>query len=114
MTLGLLFLGQNTHLLLSFLIKHLEHKSVLKQSDMQLDIFEVATYLADMSKTQPSVSTIGTISDLMNHLRKSIQNSLTDKTQDDNTLNWNNKYQSTVQKCLVQVSKKVHLSMSSL
>lgn len=77
---------------------------------MQLDIFEVATCLADMSKSQPSVSTIGAISDLMNHLRKSIQNSLIDETQDDDTLNWNNKYQSIVQKCLVQVSKKVQLS----
>ena len=99
--------GQNTHLLLSTLIKHLDQKAVLKQPDMQLDIFEVTTCLAEQSKALPSVATIGAISDLMRHLRKSMQCSLGDATLDDGILNWNRKYQAATDKCLVQLSNKV-------
>ncbi|KAG2395138.1 Mitogen-activated protein [Vigna angularis] len=34
--------GQNTHLLLSILVKHLDHKNVLKNPNMQLDIVGIA------------------------------------------------------------------------
>ncbi|KAL4293709.1 uncharacterized protein LOC110262398 [Arachis ipaensis] len=68
--------GKNTHVLLSMLIKHLDHKIVLKEPKMQLDIVEVTTSLAQYAKVQPSVSIIGALSDVMRHLRKSIQCSL--------------------------------------
>ncbi|KAH7566910.1 hypothetical protein JRO89_XS08G0251800 [Xanthoceras sorbifolium] len=42
--------GQNTCSLLSILIKHLDHKHVLKQPNMQLDIMEVTTSLAQQAK----------------------------------------------------------------
>lgn len=99
--------------MLSILIKHVDHKSVTKQPDMQLDIFEVTACLADLSKAQPSVATIGAISDLMRHLRKSMQHSFNNDTSNKETVDWNNKYQSVVDKCLVELSKKV-LLISSL
>ncbi|KAJ1400290.1 Armadillo-type fold [Sesbania bispinosa] len=70
--------GQNTHLLLSILVKHLDHKNVLKNPNMQLDIVGVITHLAQQTRVQQSVAIIGALSDMMRHLRKSIHCSLDD------------------------------------
>lgn len=75
-SLILVVAGKNTHVLLSMLIKHLDHKIVLKEPNMQLDIVEVTTTLSQYAKVQPSVSIIGAVSDVMRHLRKSIHCSL--------------------------------------
>ncbi|OVA19391.1 hypothetical protein BVC80_9055g12 [Macleaya cordata] len=99
--------GQNTHLLLSILIKHLDHKNVIKQPDMQLDIVEVTTSLAQYSKVQASIAIIGTVSDLMRHLRKSMYCSLDDSNLGADIIKWNRKFQEAVDKCLVQIVNKV-------
>uniref|UniRef100_A0A7N0VBA1 ARM repeat superfamily protein n=1 Tax=Kalanchoe fedtschenkoi TaxID=63787 RepID=A0A7N0VBA1_KALFE len=100
-------LGQNTHLLLSILIKHLDHKNVLKQPNMQIHIVNVATSLAKKTKVQASVAIIGAFSDMMRHLRKSIHCSLDDSKLGDEIIQWNRKLRSAVDECLVQLSLKV-------
>ncbi|KAK3159271.1 hypothetical protein QOZ80_2AG0148040 [Eleusine coracana subsp. coracana] len=72
--------GQNAHILLSMLVKHLEHKNVLKQPDMILDVTEVTARLAEHSKAQSSTALMAAISDMI----------------------WK-----AVDECLVQLSKKV-------
>ncbi|KAI3984401.1 hypothetical protein MKX01_011355, partial [Papaver californicum] len=99
--------GQNTHLLLSILIKHLDHKNVIKQPDMQLDVLDVTTCLARYSKVQSSMSIIGTVSDLMRHLRKGMHCSLDDSNLGADLMQWNRKLQEAVDKCLVQIVNKV-------
>ncbi|OIV92325.1 hypothetical protein TanjilG_10535 [Lupinus angustifolius] len=99
--------GKNTHVLLSMLIKHLDHKTVLKEPNMQLDIVEVTTSLAQYAKVQPSVSIIGALSDVMRHLRKSIQCSLNESNLGTDVIDWNKNFRETVDKCLVQLSNKV-------
>lgn len=99
--------GQNTHLLLSILIKHLDNKKVIKQPDMQLNIVEVATSLVQHTKIQPSVAINGAVSDLMRHLRRSIQCSLDDANQGTAIIKQSAKFQTAVDECLVQFSKKV-------
>ncbi|KAK7244608.1 hypothetical protein RIF29_39432 [Crotalaria pallida] len=99
--------GKNTHVLLSMLIKHLDHKTVLKEPNMQLDIVEVTTSLAQYAKVQPSVSIIGSLSDLMRHLRKSIHCSLDDSNLSTDMIDWNKNFREAVDKCLVQLSNKV-------
>ncbi|PIA48441.1 hypothetical protein AQUCO_01400793v1 [Aquilegia coerulea] len=99
--------GQNMHLLLSILIKHLDHKNVIKQPDMQLNIVEVTTALAQQSKVQPSIAIIGAVTDLMRHLRKSIHCSLDDSSLGVDIIKWNRKFQAAVDECLVQMSHKV-------
>uniref|UniRef100_A0A1D1ZEH0 Protein EFR3 B n=1 Tax=Anthurium amnicola TaxID=1678845 RepID=A0A1D1ZEH0_9ARAE len=99
--------GQNAHLLMSILIKHLDHKTVLKQPEVQLNIVEVATCLAEQLKTEPSVATMGATSDLMRHLRKSMQCSLVDMNSGDDMIQWNNKFHAAVDDCLVQLCNKV-------
>lgn len=104
-----MFTGQNTHVLLSTLIKHLDHKNVLKQPKMQLEIIEVTTSLAQHAKVESSVAIIGAVSDLMRHLRKSIHCSLDDVDLGADVKNWNKSYREAVDKCLVELSYKVIL-----
>jgi len=99
--------GKNTHVLLSMLIKHLDHKTVLKEPNMQLDIVEVTTSLAQYAKVQPSVSIIGALSDVMRHLRKSIHCSLDNSNMTNDVVEWNKNFREAVDKCLVQLSNKV-------
>ncbi|GAB4843853.1 hypothetical protein Ancab_013815 [Ancistrocladus abbreviatus] len=99
--------GDNTHFLLSLLIKHLDHKNVLKKPDMQLDILEVTTSLAKLAKVEPSVALLGAVSDVMRHLRKSIHLSLDDTNLGADIIKWNRKFQEVVDECLVQLANKV-------
>ncbi|OIW05216.1 hypothetical protein TanjilG_14769 [Lupinus angustifolius] len=99
--------GKNTHVLLSMLIKHLDHKTVLKEPNMQLGIVEVTTSLARYAKVQPSVSIIGALSDVMRHLRKSIHCSIDNSNLSNDVIEWNKNFREAVDKCLVQLSNKV-------
>ncbi|KAJ6749790.1 hypothetical protein OIU85_000424 [Salix viminalis] len=99
--------GQNTHVLLSILIKHLDHKNVLKEPSMQLDIVGVTTALAQHAKVNPSVAIIGAVSDAMRHLRKSIHCSLDDANLGAEIKNWNKNFREVVDKCLTELVYKV-------
>ncbi|KAJ6300460.1 hypothetical protein OIU76_021285 [Salix suchowensis] len=99
--------GQNTHVLLSILIKHLDHKNVLKEPSMQLDIVGVTTALAQHAKVNPSVAIIGAVSDAMRHLRKSIHCSLDDANLGAEIKNWNKNLREVVDKCLTELVYKV-------
>ncbi|WCJ18507.1 ARM repeat superfamily protein [Euphorbia peplus] len=99
--------GQKTHFVLSILIKHLDHKNVLKKPNMQLDIVGVASFLAQQTKVQPSVAIIGALTDMMRHLRKSIHCSLDDSDLGSEVTEWNRKFREAVDDCLMQISHKV-------
>ncbi|KAK6149156.1 hypothetical protein DH2020_016681 [Rehmannia glutinosa] len=99
--------GQNTHFLLSILVKHLDHKNVLKQPEMQLDIVQVVTALARLTKIQSSVAIVSAVSDVMRHLRKSIHYSLDDANLGDELIKWNRKFREAVDECLTELSSKV-------
>ncbi|XP_068648184.1 protein SEMI-ROLLED LEAF 2-like [Aristolochia californica] len=99
--------GQHTNLLLSILVKHLDHKTVVKQPEMQLSIVEVTTILSQHSKVQSSVAIIGAVTDLMRHLRRSIHLSLDDANLGTDIIKWNIKFRTAVDECLVQVANKV-------
>ncbi|KAF8686943.1 hypothetical protein HU200_043221 [Digitaria exilis] len=97
--------GQNMHLMLSLLIKHIEHKAILKQPDMQLSLVEVATILAEQSSAMASAATIGAISDLVRHLKRTFHVTLGSK--DLELVKWNEKFRNVIDECLIQLSKKV-------
>ncbi|KAK6162993.1 hypothetical protein DH2020_002834 [Rehmannia glutinosa] len=99
--------GHNTHFLLSSVIKHLDHKNVLKNPNMQIDIIQVAISLARLTKAQPSVTIIGAFSDMMRHLRKSIHCSLDDSELGEEIIQFNRKFHAVIDECLVQLSYKV-------
>ncbi|XP_042000388.1 protein SEMI-ROLLED LEAF 2-like [Salvia splendens] len=97
----------STHLLLSILVKHLDHKNVLKQPDMQLDVVEVVTALARLTKMQSSVPIVSAVSDIMRHLRKSIHYSLDDANLGDKVIKWNRRFHQVVDECLTELTSKV-------
>ncbi|XP_066305880.1 protein SEMI-ROLLED LEAF 2-like isoform X2 [Miscanthus floridulus] len=99
--------GQNAHILLSMLVKHLEHKNVLKQPDMNLDIIEVTSRLAEHSKAQSSTALMASISDMVRHMAKSMQSLASDADPGDSMVKWNSRYGKAVDECLVQLSRKV-------
>ncbi|CAN1132629.1 Protein SEMI-ROLLED LEAF 2 [Linum perenne] len=99
--------GDSTHFVLAILIKHLDHKNVLKNPSMQLDIIGVATSLAHATKAQQSLAIIGALNDMMRHLRKSIHCSLDDSNLGTEVIEWNHKFREGVNRCLVQLSQKV-------
>lgn len=106
--------GHNTHFLLSTVIKHLDHKNVLKNPNMQIDIVQVAICLARVAKAQSSVKIVGAFSDMMRHLRKSIHCSLDDSELGEEIIQWNRKFHTVIDECLVQLSYKViYLSSTS-
>jgi hypothetical protein len=93
--------------LLSILIKHLDHKNVLKQPSVQLDIVRVTTSLVQDAKVEPSVAILGALSDVIRHLRKSIHCSLDDANLGADIIRWNKSFREAVDDCLVQLSHKV-------
>ncbi|XP_031476158.1 protein SEMI-ROLLED LEAF 2 isoform X2 [Nymphaea colorata] len=99
--------GQNTHLLISILVKHLEHKKVVKQLDVQVNIIEVITHIAYHSKMQASVEIIGSISDLMRHMRKHIQYSLDSSYHEGEKKKFNGMFLSALENCIIQLTNKV-------
>ncbi|KAI4300782.1 hypothetical protein L6164_034118 [Bauhinia variegata] len=99
--------GQNTHILLSMLIKHLDHKTILKQPEIQLDIVEVTTALAQHVKAHASVALVSAVSDLMRHLRKSIHSLLDNANLPVDKINCTKNFKEAVDECLVQLSNKV-------
>ncbi|KAK9159512.1 hypothetical protein Syun_005853 [Stephania yunnanensis] len=99
--------GQNTHLLLSILVKHLDHKNVAKQPNVQVDIVDVATELAKRANLHASVACTGSIIDLMKHLRKCMQCSSEASVHDGNTITHNAALHSSLENCLLQLSSKV-------
>lgn len=103
--LGLL--GGNSHLFLSILVKHLEHKNVGKQHSMQIDIVNVATQIAENVKPQSSVAIIGALTDLMKHLRKCIQQSVEASNPEDGSKICNSDLQFALENCISKLSHKV-------
>ncbi|XP_040374312.1 protein SEMI-ROLLED LEAF 2 isoform X2 [Rosa chinensis] len=98
--------GDNSHLLLSILVKHLDHKNVVKQPRLQTDIVNVTTQIAQSAKQQASVAIIGAISDLTKHLRKCLQNQAEGSNR-SSTDKWNQDLQSALERCILQLSNKV-------
>ncbi|XP_039116167.1 protein SEMI-ROLLED LEAF 2-like isoform X2 [Dioscorea cayenensis subsp. rotundata] len=99
--------GQNNHLLISTLIKHLDQKAVLKQPDMQLNIVEVTTSLVKHSRSQTSVALVTSISDLVRHLRRTMQCALCNVDLGDDIIKRNNEFRAALDDCLVLLCKKV-------
>ncbi|XP_006657548.1 protein SEMI-ROLLED LEAF 2-like [Oryza brachyantha] len=97
--------GQNMHLMLSLLIKHIEHKAMVKQPEMQLSIVEVAATLAEQSIAQASAATISAISDLVRHMKRTFHITLGSKDQE--LVKWNEKFRKAIDECLGQLAKKV-------
>ena len=89
------------------LIKHLDHKNVVPQPQMQINIIEITVVLAKRSKSPSSVAVVSAISDLARHLHKIMHCSSKASNMNDEINNWNKSFQAAIEECLVQLSKRV-------
>ncbi|XP_021752707.1 uncharacterized protein LOC110718207 isoform X1 [Chenopodium quinoa] len=99
--------AENSHLLLSILVKHLDHKNVAKQPLKQISIIHVIRQLAQYVKQQASVSLTGALTDLLKHLRKCMQYSADASSSGSGAEKLNADLQSALEKCISQLSSKV-------
>ncbi|XP_020223321.1 protein EFR3 homolog A isoform X1 [Cajanus cajan] len=99
--------GDNSHLLLSILVKHLDHKNVAKQPIRQIDIINTTTQLAQNVKQHTSVAIVGAISDLIKHLRRCLQNLTEASSIGNDAYRLNTELQSALEMCILQLSSKV-------
>ncbi|KAH7685032.1 putative transmembrane protein cmp44E protein [Dioscorea alata] len=99
--------GENSHLLLSILIKHLDHKNVAKQPSVRINIINVTSYLSQQSNLEGSVALITAINELLRHLRKCIQVSIEGSDLDDEAIKWNSLFHYAIEDCLKELTNKV-------
>lgn len=97
--------GQNSHLLLSILVKHLDHKNVIKQPLLQINIINVTTNLAKSAKQHASVAIVGSLADLVKHLRKCLQNQA--EASSPKSAESISDLQTALERCISQLSEKV-------
>ncbi|CAN8311400.1 unnamed protein product [Cochlearia groenlandica] len=98
--------GENCHVLVSSLIKHLDHKNVTKQLGLQVNMVNVATCLVIHAKQQASGAMTAVIADLIKHLRKCLQNAAESDLSADETQQ-NSELQHALESCIAEVSNKV-------
>lgn len=92
---------------MSILVKHLDHKNVAKQPDMQISIVKVITNLAQHARSQASIAIITAIMDLLRHLRKCMQCSVEASDLVHDVKKWNSAFYSALEECLIQLLNKV-------
>ena len=98
--------GENCHVLVSSLIKHLDHKNVMKQQGIQVNMVNVATCLVLHAKQQASGALTAVIADLIKHLRKCLQNAAESDLSADETKQ-NSELQHALENCIAELSNKV-------
>uniref|UniRef100_A0A1J3FGI8 Protein EFR3-like protein n=1 Tax=Noccaea caerulescens TaxID=107243 RepID=A0A1J3FGI8_NOCCA len=98
--------GENCHVLVSSLIKHLDHKNAVKQQGLQVNMVNVATCLVLHAKQQASGAMNAVIADLIKHLRKCLQNAAESDVSADETRQ-NSELQHALENCISELSNKV-------
>jgi hypothetical protein len=92
----------------------LDHKNVVKQPILQIDIINIISQLAQNVKQQASVAIIGAISDLIKHLRRCLQNSAEASSTVNDAYKLNTELQSALEMCILQLSNKVCVLLPTL
>ncbi|WCJ41358.1 ARM repeat superfamily protein [Euphorbia peplus] len=99
--------GENSHMLLSALVKHLDNKNVSNQPLVQTDIVNITMKLGKNAKKEATFAITGAIFDLIKQLRKCLQ--ISDELSKDGDCADNRiaNLQPALEKCIFQLSNKV-------
>lgn len=92
-------------LILSAVIRHLDHKNIAHDLQLQAHIIQVAAVLARQIRLQGMLAEISFVSDLCRHLRKSFQAS--QELAEDKQLNLNIRLQNSIEDCLLEMAKGI-------
>ncbi|CAH8354406.1 unnamed protein product [Eruca vesicaria subsp. sativa] len=104
--------GENCYVLVSSLIKHLDHKNVMKQQGLQVNMVNVATCLVLHAKQQASSAMTAVIAELIKHLRKCLQNAAESDLSADETKQ-TSELQHALENCIAELSNKVSWTVFS-
>lgn len=94
-------------MLLSALVRHLDHKSIAHHTQKKTDIVRIVAILARQTRPKATLNEVSVISDLCKHLRKSIQATM--EAVDQQEINSNMSFKSYIEECLLEFVKRVKL-----
>nr|GLL37390.1 protein EFR3 homolog B [Ipomoea trifida] len=94
----------NHQLILTGVVRHLDHKNVACDSQIKSFVIQTATALARQIRLGGGFSDIGFVSDLCRHLRKSLQATV-DLAGEE--INLNLTLQTSIQECLLETAKGI-------
>lgn len=97
----------NQQLVLTYVIRHLDHKNVSHDPELKSYSVQVATALARQIRSGAMLAEIGFVSDLCRHLRKSLQATLQSVGEQESNLNV--MLQNSIEDCLLEIAKRVIL-----
>ncbi|KAJ7977860.1 ARM repeat superfamily protein [Quillaja saponaria] len=92
-------------LILSSLIRHLDHKNVLHDPQLKTCIIRVATSLVRQIRSGKVLAEIGFVCDLCRHLRKSLQS--TTESVGEQEFNLNILLQNSIEDCLLEIARGI-------
>ncbi|XP_008808672.1 protein SEMI-ROLLED LEAF 2-like isoform X2 [Phoenix dactylifera] len=95
----------NEQLILSAIIRHLDHKNVVHDPKTKSDIVQIAAILVRQLRSQAVVAEIGAVNDLCRHLRKSLQTTVESAGPEES--NWNDTLQNAIEDCLLEIVKGI-------
>jgi len=91
--------------ILNGVIRHMDHKNVAHDPIAKSCVVQVAASLARQIRSGASLVDVGCVSDLLRHLRKSLQ--ATASPIGENEANLNIHLQNSIESCLLEVAKGV-------
>ncbi|GAB2277414.1 hypothetical protein Dimus_012121 [Dionaea muscipula] len=94
---------ENQLLVLSSVVRHLDHKNVSHDPLMKSCVVQVAGFLAHQIRVETALVDIGSVSDLCRHLRKSLQATATPIGEEETNLNV--QLQNSIEACLLEIMK---------
>lgn len=95
----------NQQLILTGVIRHLDHKNVAHDPQMKSYVIQTATALARLIRLEASLSDVRFVGDLCRHLRKSLQ--ATVESEQEQELNFNLALQTSIQECFLETAKGI-------
>lgn len=104
-----LLISGNQQLILSSVIRHLDHKNVSHDPQLKSYVIQVASALARQIRSGTVLVEIGSVSDLCRHLRKSFQATVESVGEQESNLNI--LLQNSVEDCLLEIAKGVTLRL---
>ncbi|XP_009783972.1 protein SEMI-ROLLED LEAF 2 [Nicotiana sylvestris] len=95
----------NQELILTGVIRHLDHKNVAHDPQMMSYVIQTATALARLIRLGARLSDVRFVSDLCRHLRKSLQ--ATVESVQEQELNFNLALQTSIEECFLETAKGI-------
>lgn len=99
-----LFLIGNEQLILTAVVRHLDHKNILHDPQTKSDIIQTATSLARQLRSRGITPELAVAGDLCRHLRKTLEAVESASVEE---LNLNESLQDSLEGCLVEVVRGV-------